>query len=66
MNTKNATEQQNSTHKSAGKSKRGFASMDKDKHKLVSSKGGKSERRDKTNESEPRPTRPTPTGYDGF
>lgn len=27
--------------KKSGKSRRGFASMDKDRHKLVSSKGGK-------------------------
>ncbi len=28
-----------------GKSRRGFASMDKDRHKLVSGKGGKAPRR---------------------
>lgn len=41
--------QSQSTHtfigKANGKSRRGFASMDKERHKLVSSKGGKSERR---------------------
>ncbi len=43
METQNITQQQ-STIKASGKSRRGFASMDKDRHKLVSSKGGKSER----------------------
>jgi general stress protein YciG len=32
---------QTTTIKKTGKSRRGFASMDKDRHKSVSSKGGK-------------------------
>lgn len=39
----NLTNQQDAVKKS-GKSRRGFASMDKDRHKLVSSKGGKAVR----------------------
>jgi hypothetical protein len=44
-----------------GKSRRGFASMDKDRHKLVSSKGGKSERRQFIN-----PVNSARTSYEGF
>jgi len=39
----NSTTSQQETKKS-GKSRRGFASMDRDRHKLVSSKGGKAVR----------------------
>ena len=46
----------------SGKSRRGFASMDKSRHKLVSSKGGKAERRPLSNRSESI----SPTGYSGL
>ncbi len=37
----NLTNSQPDVAKKSGKSRRGFASMDKERHKLVSSKGGK-------------------------
>ena len=40
MENNNITQATNGSQKS-GKSRRGFASMDKERHKLVSSKGGK-------------------------
>jgi general stress protein YciG len=40
----NFTTNQPEAAKKSGKSRRGFASMDKDRHKLVSSKGGKAVR----------------------
>lgn len=45
-----------------GKSRRGFASMDKDRHKLVSSKGGKTERTRQSVNLE----RSVRTSYEGF
>jgi hypothetical protein len=36
--------QQTVSEKANGKSRRGFASMDRDRHKLVSSQGGRSPR----------------------
>jgi len=44
-----------------GKSRRGFASMDKARHKLVSSQGGKSPR--SKAEEQPKPER---SRYEGF
>jgi hypothetical protein len=49
------------SNQKTGKSRRGFASMDKEKHKLVSSKGGQSPR----SKLEDNNTR-RPQGYTGF
>jgi general stress protein YciG len=46
--------------KKSGKSRRGFASMDKDRHKLVSSKGGKSIRTHYTSRLSATPDTNTP------
>ena len=59
MQNKQDQTQQPSFQNVNGKSRRGFASMDKEKHKIVSSQGGKSPR------SKPEEQRQRST-YEGF
>lgn len=56
----NQSRQTQLNEEKTGKSRRGFASMDKDRHKKVSSKGGQSPRSNRL------PSDRQPTGYDGF
>ncbi len=52
---------QSTIQKQNKKSRRGFASMDKERHKLVSSKGGKTERRQSID-----PATSARSSYEGF
>ena len=56
MSQKESSGTQALTQKTNGKSRRGFASMDKERHRLVSSKGGKSPRSEVRLENRQLPT----------
>jgi hypothetical protein len=62
MPENNKSQNQQPTEKLNEKSRRGFASMDKDKHKIVSSEGGDKTQRVKPEER----ARRRSTGYEGL